>query len=223
MKPLLVLRPEPGASTTAARARALGLQPVVAPLFQIEPIAWEPLPVQQFDALMITSANAVRAAGEGLNLYRKLPAYAVGSASAAALNQAGVSVDYAGQDDVKALLDQMADAGIRSPLHLCGAEAKAVERSGIRVHQVAVYRANPATALSRSAIDTLREEAVVLLHSPRAAATFSAFVTEKSGTRIVAISAAAAAAAGGGWRSVSIAEEPTDAALLAIAARLCEE
>ncbi len=39
---LLVLRPQPGADETAARARALGLEPVVAPLFSVRPLHWTP-------------------------------------------------------------------------------------------------------------------------------------------------------------------------------------
>jgi uroporphyrinogen-III synthase len=38
---------------------------------------------------------------------------------------------------------------------------------------------------------------------------------------IAAISAAAAEAVGDGWNEVAIAERPTDEALLALAARLC--
>ena len=60
MRRLLVLRPEPGASATAGRARTLGLDPVLMPLFEIEPIAWTAPDPAGFDALLLTSANAVR-------------------------------------------------------------------------------------------------------------------------------------------------------------------
>ena len=39
---VLILRPQPGADETAARARALGLEPLVAPLFTVRPLAWTP-------------------------------------------------------------------------------------------------------------------------------------------------------------------------------------
>ena len=39
---VLILRPQPGADESAARARALGLDPVVAPLFSLRPRSWEP-------------------------------------------------------------------------------------------------------------------------------------------------------------------------------------
>ena len=41
MRRLLVLRPEPGASATVERARALGLDAVAMPLFEVEPVAWD--------------------------------------------------------------------------------------------------------------------------------------------------------------------------------------
>ena len=37
---VLILRPQPGADETAERARALGLEAVVAPLFEVGPLAW---------------------------------------------------------------------------------------------------------------------------------------------------------------------------------------
>ena len=40
MKPLLILRPEPGNGASAARARSLGLTPLQCPLFAIEPTPW---------------------------------------------------------------------------------------------------------------------------------------------------------------------------------------
>ena len=59
---ILVLRPQPGADETAARARALGLELVVAPLFAVAPLAWTPPDPAGFDAVMLTSASAARQA-----------------------------------------------------------------------------------------------------------------------------------------------------------------
>ena len=41
MKRLVVLRPEPGASETVERARAIGLDALRMPLFEIEPVLWD--------------------------------------------------------------------------------------------------------------------------------------------------------------------------------------
>ena len=64
MKRLLVLRPEPGASATAAKARALGLEPIAIPLFKTEAVEWEAPEASAFDGLLLTSANAIRCGGE---------------------------------------------------------------------------------------------------------------------------------------------------------------
>ena len=70
---VLILRPQPGADESAARARALGLDPVVAPLFTVRPLAWEAPNPADFDAVMMTSANAARFGGDGLTPFIDLP------------------------------------------------------------------------------------------------------------------------------------------------------
>ena len=41
-RPIVVLRPEPGARATVARIEALGAHAVAAPLFAIRPLPWTP-------------------------------------------------------------------------------------------------------------------------------------------------------------------------------------
>ena len=92
MRPFVILRPEPGAGATAEAARQRGLNPIVAPLFRIEPVEWQPRDPAEFDALLLTSANAVAQAGDGLREFASLPVYCVGEATAAAARDAGLSV-----------------------------------------------------------------------------------------------------------------------------------
>ena len=68
----LVLRPEPGAAATLERLAAAGVVGEAMPLFRVLPRAWSP-PAGAFDALLLTSANAVRHGGEGLARVRHLP------------------------------------------------------------------------------------------------------------------------------------------------------
>ena len=75
---VLILRPQPGADETAARARALGLDPVVAPLFTVRPLAWQAPNPADFDAVMLTSANAARFGGDALTPFLGLPCYCGG-------------------------------------------------------------------------------------------------------------------------------------------------
>lgn len=222
MRPLLVLRPEPGASVTARRAEALGLHPVIAPLFAVRPLSWTPPEPSAFDAVMLTSANALRHGGPSLALYRGLPAYAVGEATAAAAREAGFGAVIAGDANADALAARIAQGPHRRVLHLCGEPHRATT-----AHAVPVYTSVAADALPPRLPDALREGAVAMLHSPRAACLFATLLKRAAIPRaivaFVAISEAAAAAAGGlGWRAVRTAHEPTDAAMLAIALVLCE-
>ena len=104
MKRILVLRPEPGASATVKRARERGLDAIAIPLFEVEPIAWEVPEVASYDALLLTSANAVRHGGEGLQELRALPVHAVGEATAEAAREAGFCIASTGDADVERLL-----------------------------------------------------------------------------------------------------------------------
>ena len=117
---ILVLRPQPGADETAARARTLGLEPVVTPLFSVRALAWTAPDPGGFDAVMLTSASAARQAAAGLAPFRTLPCYAVGEATAAAAGEAGFADIRVGPDDGAALLLMMAEDGVRSAFHACG-------------------------------------------------------------------------------------------------------
>jgi uroporphyrinogen-III synthase len=223
---LLVLRPEPGASATAARAAALGLKAIVAPLFTITPVAWSAPDPAGFDALLLTSANAARHAGPQLARYNGLPVYAVGAATARAARSAGFAGVVEGNADGAALVSRAASDGASRLLHLAGREHLSVDSAGVGIERRVVYAAEVAGRLPQAACNALGAGAIALLHSPRAAATFRLLVTEAgltpAGIRIAAISAAALSAAGTGWQAALAAESPDDDALLAAAARLCD-
>jgi uroporphyrinogen-III synthase len=212
---VLVLRPEPGASETLERARQLGLDAVSMPLFRIEPVEWKPPEPAGFDGLLLTSANAVRCAGDGLQSLRGLKAYAVGEATAAAAREAGLDIASTGEAGVTRLLGSI-EPDLRL-LHLCGEERTEAPDARQRITAVPVYRAVPTEAdLSGAA------GAVALIHSPRAARRLAELVDERGSIAIAAISQAAGDAAGEGWEQVEAIDTPTDAALLALAARLCD-
>jgi len=217
MRRIIVLRPEPGASETAARARQLGLDPMVIPMFKVEPLPWSVPDPAGFDAVLLTSANALRHGGEGLATLLNLPVYAVGKAAADAARSAGFAVAMIGADGVDALL-AMVPSGLRL-LHLCGEDRKPAAPTGHAIEQVMVYRAAPVGSPPLAAI----EDGVVLVHSPRAGRRLAELVPTRGSIRIAALSPAAAAAVGSGWQAIEAAEEPTDEALLALAVRLCEK
>ncbi len=223
MRAVLILRPQPGGEETAARARARGLEPVVAPLFTVQPLPWTaPLP-DAFDAVLFTSANAARHGGDALAAFRHLPAYAVGEATALAAAEAGFGQIRTGPSDGAAVVQMMARDGVRRAFHPSAADVSELPADGLEIERVPVYAAQAAERLSDVAVAAIHAGAIVLLHSPRAAATFAEQIGERRGqTRIAAISDAAAAAAGAGWAGVGVAVEPRDDALLAAAEELAD-
>lgn len=215
MTRVLVLRPEPGASATAERARQRGLDAGAVPLFAVEPVAWEAPDPSSFDGLLLTSANAVRCGCEHLGELRGLQAYAVGEATAQAARDAGLDIAASGDSGVDRLIGSI-EAGVRL-LHLCGEHRRSPTDAQQKITSVVVYRSTPIEAPDLSCAGG----SVALVHSPRAGRRFAELVRERDSISIAAISPAAAEAVGKGWRKVESAEQPTDDALLALAARLC--
>ena len=222
MRPLIILRPEPGAGRTAARAARMGLTARPCPLFEARALDWAAPSPGRFDALLLTSAQTVRMAGPQLDQYRALPAYAVGGATATAMEAAGFDAVTAGETDGNAIAARIAADGYRTVLHPGGVDTASIEPGPLTLHAIAVY------AMIETAADGLNGliggEAVLMVHSPRAGKRLSALIAEERRGRlhIVAISDAALAACGEGWASVQAAERPDDDRMLALARRLCE-
>ena len=220
MRRLVIVRPEPGASATAEAAEAMGLDVLKLPLFEVEPLDWAAQDPTRFDALLLTSANALRHAGEHLDKLLALPAHCVGKATAAAARDRGFQVETVGEADIEALLSQFPPNS--RLLHLCGQHRRDISWSAQSIAAVPVYRSREVAAADGfSAV----AGAVVALHSPRAACFVARLTDEHAIPRdtiaLAAISKAAARTAGEGWQAVETAAAPTDAQLLAIAARLC--
>jgi uroporphyrinogen-III synthase len=216
VKPLLILRPEPGAGATAMRATALNLTPIVRPLFAIVARAWDAPDATGHDALVLTSANAVRYAGPQLNAYAHLPVFTVGSATAKAARAAGLSDINSGSHNAASLFKTLERRGFKRPLHLAGEDRTPYPDLFFDITTRVVYASDPVAA------DLPDEPCVALLHSARAAQRFAELCPSPADTDIVAISAEVAAAAGSGWASIATADAPNDDDMLALAARLCK-
>lgn len=210
MRKLVIVRPQPGAGQSAARAAELGLDARLLPLFAVEPIEWEVPDPLRFDALVATSANAFRHGGEKLSRLRGLPVHAVGQVTAAAARQAGFTVAAVGDGGREQI--PLPDGRL---LHLAGTDHLPIAGE---VETIAVYASR---ALAPPGPDAF-SDAVVAIHSPRAGRRLAELVAERSRTAIAAISANAADACGEGWERVGIAEHPNEGALLALAAELCQ-
>ena len=209
---LLILRPEPGGSETAARARAIGLEPVTAPLFAIRPVDGPQVDPSLYDAVLLTSANGARHAPAGL---AGLPCFAVGESTAEAARAAGFADIRTGPSDGAAAAAMMAAAGVRRALHLCGREHLPVEAAAVAIERRPVYSAEPVER------ERFEGPAVAMIHSARAGARFADLVGDRAAIAVAAISPAAAAAAGEGWAAKAVAAAPRDQALLELAAKLC--
>lgn len=221
---LLILRPEPGASTTAKRAQEAGWKPITLPLFMVTPQAWDPPADDQFDAVMMTSANAAHYGGAGLSELFGLPLYAVGAATAEAAKKAGFARVITGPGTAAALADQMRANGVTRIFHPAGAATRPFDETDLRITRATVYDAKRVPPPDLAGI--LRAGTIILVHSPRAATYLDMLCTDqaidRSALRLVAISQAALDQAGQGWGVAIAAEHPDEAAMLAAASTLGE-
>lgn len=228
---VVVTRPEPGTSATAARLAARGMEPVLLPLTRIRPLH-PSLPSGPFDAAILTSANAIRSAGRGLvEQVSTMPVFVVGDATAAAARKAGCGNVRVGEGDALSLARLVADlmplpasilylAGrLRTP----GIEAE-LQRLG---HHVAVVETYDAPPIVRSQEELRRLLAPApdfcLVHSGRAAGLLVEIAGSDpagallSSTRVAAISRPVAAALEPAFPGrVLVAESPDEASLLAL-------
>lgn len=222
MIPLLVLRPEPGGKETAKRAEEIGLEIIACPLFTVEALAHILPDPARFDAVLLTSANGARHGGDVLAVTRDLPFYAVGKATAQASGRDDAIV---GPGDIAGTLPLLRAAGHCSVLHICGAEVRPYDAEGFAVERLVVYRTVPREEAAAQLAALADRPLCALVHSPRAGARFAALTRAQTRARvdIVAISDAAAGECGSGWHSIHSAREPSDEAMLALAARICQD
>lgn len=144
---VLITRPAAEAAATAAQVRARGFLPVLAPLLEVLGIALRP--PGQFDAVLLTSGNAI-AALTGISS----PILAVGDATAQRALAAGFTdVKSASGDaaDLVALVQRRFAPGASLLLATGRGQGDAVttalRAAGFRVHRRVVYHARPATRL----------------------------------------------------------------------------
>ena len=224
---LLIIRPQPGNDASARRAREAGFDTVQLPFFEVRSRNWEAPELGQFDALLISSANAVRHAGPGLSAYRALPVHAVGENTADTATKLGLDIASIGQAGVNDALTAAKVAGHHRLLWLAGEDQTEFEiPAEMQIETRVTYSSEP-VILPVEAIDIISSVDIVALHSARAARQFAEFVDastlSRPDIRIAAFSSAIAQAAGTGWRGIAIAERPDDQALLSAAHTLVKQ
>lgn len=211
---LAVLRPEPGNAATRGRAAAAGFATIALPLFEVRAMAWHAPDPAEHDALILTSANALRFGGEGLAALTSLPVFAVGAQTAAAARAAGFTVAATGERDGARLVELASAHGVTRALHLT-ARDRTLDTGGPITSTIAVYE-SAVLAIDDTALRQL-EGTVALLHSARAARRLAELLDTAAIPRarvaIAAFGPAIAAAAGEGWAGAATAAAPDDAAL----------
>lgn len=204
-----VARAQPGADATAMRLRALGHEPVVAPVLEVRALP-AVLDLNGVEALAFTSANGVRAFAT-LEASRRWPVFAVGDATAAVARETGFADVESADGDVDALGRLIAARRPGLVLHPCATEtAGDLKAAGTEVRTTAVYE----TVVVAPVLD-LAEVDAVLAHSPKAAREIARIALRLPAFALSEACAAPLAQAG---LTVAVAAEPTEAALLGLLA-----
>jgi uroporphyrinogen-III synthase len=170
---VLVTRPEPMASQTAARLAALGFPSVIAPMLEIRPVPVNLPDPGSIQAVLVTSAAAIPGIPAS---HHRLPLLAVGDMTAERAKQAGFARVHSAGADARALADLAARLfqpnggplllaireGLGEPLELD------LYDRGFTVLRHSVYAAAPVSALPDPARTALQDGSI------RAAMFFSA-------------------------------------------------
>lgn len=222
-RPIAVIRPEPGNRVTAAVIEAAGRKAIRLPLFEARSVAWEVPDPAAFDALIVTSANAMRHGGMGLACLLDLPVYAVGEATAEAARRIGFRIAATGSTGSAELIATAGRDGVAHALHLAGRE-RTIEPGGIVAQVTTVYATDPIPVDARAAARL--SGAVVLVQSARTGERLGeiadAFGIDRGTIALVAIGRRAADAAGPGWEQVVVPPDFAGTALTDAAIALAD-
>ena len=193
MRRVLVTRPQPDAALTAAKLEAAGYQPVCLPVSETVATGVS-LPQRDFDAVAVTSANALRHIEPNLlKPYRHLQVYAVGEKTASVAQECGFEAIYAG-DGWGLHLGRHVAAAMPTGSHVLYLTGKIrrpdfeaqLSAAGIQLTVAETYDTRP-VAYSDLHLNTLLEAAgaeVILLYSAVAAKQFVALNEQAQGAFI---------------------------------------
>lgn len=185
---LVVTRPEPDASRTAASLRALGHEVIVSPALDIVFDRQQAIADAPYQAILVTSSNGARALADnpGSAKLTGLPLLAVGDRSAVEARRAGFADAHSAGGTAADLL-RMARSSLRPEggplLWVCGEPqsvdlAAELRGSGYEASAAVLYRSVARSLQSDAALQALRNAAVdgILFYSPRSAAAFAASI-----------------------------------------------
>ena len=226
---VLITRPREDGEAVAARLTALGHEPLTAPLLEPRWFAGAPLDMSGIAAILVTSANGVRALVRRTER-RNIAVFAVGPQTAREAREAGFARVENADGDAAALADAVprwlaAEAG--ALLHVCGALsagnlAAALAARGYAVRREILYAVD-AVPLAPDARAALRAGTLdaALFFSPRSARLFLEQTADLPLHRLTALCISPATAAvlpPARFGAVHSAAMPNQDALLALLA-----
>ncbi len=185
---ILVTRPHPDNEATAENLRARGHLVLLAPVLKFEPVAFHDESEAGYSAVIVTSANAIRAVAPllpDLGLLQ-LPLFAVGEHTAAAARDAGFTEVIVAGGDAASLRDKVVQSARdkivkkkTTLLYLAGADlsrdlGSELGAEGFSVVTQTTYRMAPVTILPRDVCEGFAAHGIeaVLHYSRRSARAF---------------------------------------------------
>lgn len=231
---LLITRAQEDAAPLAALLASHGIETQTDPLLSIEMTAGPALDLAGVQALLMTSANGVRAFCQR-NPERRIAVYAVGDATAREARNQGFSQIESAAGDVQSLAGLVrrslpADGG--SLLHCAGSKtagdlAGDLSAAGYSYRREVLYRAQASRRLHPDTVASLQAGKLdgVLLYSPRTARIFRNGLQQQPdglAPSLASVTAYCLSPAVAGeiddlpWKSVAVARQPTQNALLEI-------
>jgi uroporphyrinogen-III synthase len=185
---VLVTRPQGDGETTADSLRSRGFEVLLAPVLRFEVLPFQDEDAADYDGVIVTSANALRAVAAQLagHALLKLPVFAVGEHTAAAAREAGFGEVFSADGDATALYELVC-AHVKakklkkaaSLLYFAGADlsrdlAGELGEAGITVITRTTYRMSPVATLPRRVCEAFMTGGIeaVLHYSRRSARAF---------------------------------------------------
>lgn len=231
---MLVTRPEPDNRDTAARLRALDIEPVACPLLEFEPLPTGLPEARGFAAMALTSSNALRGldARGTLATYAGLPTFTVGDRTAERAREYGISDVRSAGGSFGDLVELLAHTRLSGPVFypaardLAGDLAKSLAPYGVMVITAQVYAMRPVATLPLDMREALVDGSIgaALFYSRRTAETFVKLAGDGLGreaqTRLGMLCISEAVAeplVDAHFVRVSLADHPSEEAMMALA------
>lgn len=228
---VLITRPREDALHLARELAGVGVGTLIEPLLSIDYLG-DPPPLAGVQALLMTSANGVRAFAR-LSSERTLPLFAVGDATAGTAREGNFENVFSAAGDIAALAELVAakcDPAGGELLHVAGSLVAGdlggdLAAAGFKYRRAVLYAAKKAESLTVEARDALRTGGLagIVFYSPRTARTFAELARAAGLEETLAdidafcLSPAVADAASGlAWRKLAVARRPDQTAIVGL-------